>query len=418
MHKIYIIDDEPHKRSWLRLLLSELGKEWEAGFQNATAAINDAGQLLAAARSGPGNVVLFDIHMKRQAGVAEQLVVLLRGSSEGTLGDELYGEVNDTAYRLACYIYAACVHSKTPVFSISTMENPQTSIRCHEEFERGLPKLMKLTWPNNMRLPVKPGEAQLRLFKENAAKVRTQIDPYQSIKVKCKALERRIQAGETWPPHMSAQLFTADPWHRLGPGSEWASLRSVPGALVKKLNAAFCDLCTPLPGARGAFPDGTGGVCEYWPLLAAKGFHDGKISLRFIEWLLDIPATPKSSHLHAFQAPNDENHAEVIAALCILAAHEGSNGERFSVTLGLSGENLVFTFSAKVDDSAAISKKVEEINSSPEKRATEPGRNGNPGIATLARHKLETLMFPENFRATKDKQGFAIRGQVKLQELR
>jgi len=436
MHKAYIIDDDPLKCSWLKPLLIELGSDWQAGFDNPVAALKDADRLLSAASSGPGNVVLLDIYMSGQKEVAGLVVTKLANTTAGVRGDELYAKINDDAYRLACYLYSVCLESRTPVFVISTMTDPGKSIRASEIFGAHSARPTSLGWPDQtgfaawwrrllVRLaPTACGGAptQMRdVFVNHAQTIKAQIDPYSYTNIKWGDFGRSLTVNGPWPcPANNATPFEDGDWH--GPTSPgWNALMAVPTVIVQKFNVILNDLCARLPGTRAALPEGTGGVAQYWPVAAAKGiFSSGKISLRLVEWLLGVPASPASTHLDAFRAADDANNAELLSALCMLASSVGPSGERFTIKIEKrpprAPASLVFIFESTVASGAQTA--TTELNSSPTVRASVPARRGNPGMATLARSKLEYFTSTNNFRAVAAGNTIRIEGIVPLDNLR
>lgn len=436
MPKIYIIDDSAVKRSLLSPVLAELGNTWQAGFPDSAKALNDAGILLNAAKSGPGNVVLLDLIIPGQKSVAMAIVKSVMGTEEGKLGDSIYKDCNQGDYQLACYLLGVCLHYRTPVFNISTGVDPNQFIGATSvltDMKIILPP--QLSWPDirgvgrlrSLCARILPGRIRSvskeiqEVLKNSANKIKSSMDPYSDVCNKWNETRFKVAIDglAPWPcPTGESSPFTHGDWHSPARGA-WDRLNPISEDIVSKMNGALLELCVRLPGSRVPLPNGEDGVAQYWPVAAVKGIYGaGWISLKLAEWLLGATCEGDSDHLDMFRPSDDSLNAEFLTALCMLANSVGSDGQRFDLTIkkAMHGAQVEFNFSADAATVEAANEIVETLNMDPNIRGQQPGRNGNPGQATLACAKLMRIV-PGQFIPEANEATIEISGSVSHQTM-
>lgn len=373
--------------------------------------------------------MLLDVYMPRQKTIATTVVSKLSGTTEGTIGDGFFRAVaNDEAYRLACYLMAVCIQHRTPLLTISTIKDPAKSIGALEYLQhRGINPPQRLPWPDQtgvgawwrkMLLFLRPhGFSSVPLhireiLSGNAAVIRACIDPYSDFQEKWSIFSELLARNGPWPcPDATRTPFDHAEWHSVT-GDGWQNLAVIPAEITDKLNQMFLNLVgrLPLPGTQ--LPCGNGGIQKYWPVAAAKGILHGWISVRLAEWLLGLKPTPGTDYRSMFRGNDDSENAQLLSALVMLAASD-RNGERFTVDVSQNNSAICFSFTGTAsspDDAQAV---IEQLNMDPIQRATMTGRNGKPGQATLARHKLQKVACGEQFVATAIEHTVCIEGRFK-----
>jgi hypothetical protein len=413
MPKLFLIDDDPLKRSWLDPQLDELGAGWTPGFSSSEHALESADELLDAARSGAGCVVLLDVYMPRQRTVANAVVTKLQGTNEGVIGDGFFRAVgNDEAYRLACYLMAVCIEHRTPLLTISTIKDPTKSIGALEYLQhRGINPPQRLPWPDQtgvgawwrkMLLRLRPhGISSVpchirEILSSNAAVIRACIDPYSDFQEKWSSFSDCLARKGPWPcPNETRTPFDDANWHSVT-GTGWQNLAAIPATITEKLDQMFLSLVGRLPQPATNLPSGNGGIQTYWPVAAAKGLLNGWISVRLAEWLLGLPPTLGADYRSMFRGQDDSDNAQLLSALVMLGTSD-RNGNRFTVDVSINANQIRFSFKGTANSVTEAQTVVAQLNMDPVRRATMPGRNGNPGQATLARHKLQKVVNDAGF---------------------
>ncbi len=429
MPNIYIIDDDALKRSWLKPLLLRMGDGWKPGFSDPAKALHEPDHLLRAARAGPGNVVLLEPFLPTTPEVALEIMARLAGTPEGEMSESYYRRVGDERYRLGCCLMATCQHARTTLFIISTSRDRIKSLPAEKVLlAAGISLPPTLPWPEPTgpmaagrrclastlsRFAPSPTRAETAILERASEVLVSQLDVYTAFRLDYLRLERSLSGGETWPPHNRRELFPPGDFHTLVNGSGWRSVQRVPSELSAKLNDAFSRLSQSLPKGQIPLPTGDLPLSDYWPLWAARGIHEGRVSLRFIEWLLGENCVPPSEPFDAVRLVNDAHNAEFIAALCFIA----KNDPPFALKIAKSEDTLQFSFLSACPDAVAAEKAVCSMNQNPTERASLPNRNGRPGTVTLARYKLERFASPGNFVATAKGEAIVITGKVALTSL-